>query len=70
MYQRYYFRINGLHTDACRLKVTRALQQVSEIKVLEIDLETGMAVIESKVAAEIIESIIDAEGYNAILIPD
>ncbi len=70
MSQHHYFRINGLGSEACVLKIETALNAVQGIEVLEIDLETEMAVLKSDISAKVIVSIINGAGYNAILIPE
>ncbi len=69
MVQQYYFRINGLVSEDCILKIEQALQSLQGVEILEIDLETQMAIIKSDNVANVVASAIDAAGYNAILIP-
>ncbi len=68
--QQYYFRINGLTSEDCILKIEQVLHALQGVEVLEIDLETQMAVIKSDNVAGVIISAINVTGYNAILIPE
>jgi len=66
----YYFRINGLDDESCVSKIEKKLQAMMDVDVLDIDLDSGMAVIKSEHLAEEISAVIDSAGYNAILIPE
>ncbi|VAW54535.1 hypothetical protein MNBD_GAMMA07-2109 [hydrothermal vent metagenome] len=70
MLKQYYFRINGLDLESDVLKIKKVLHTEQRVEVLEIDLDTGMAVIKSDVSGGAITAMIDAAGYNAILIPE
>lgn len=70
MSEQYFFRVNGMSCGGCVETVESAVKNIKGVEGVEVDLETGMASVKGNVSAEQVSSAIDAEGYNAIIIPE
>ncbi|MCW9048511.1 MAG: heavy-metal-associated domain-containing protein [Gammaproteobacteria bacterium] len=70
MAELHYFRINGLNNESDVSKIVNTLSVIDEVESVEVDLDSGMAFIKSNNLASEISLIIDAAGYNSILIAE
>lgn len=52
----------------CQKVVKEALEHVSGVTSVEVDLTKGIAVIEGTAAAEALVQAVEAEGYSALVI--
>ena len=70
MLELHYFRINGLNNESDVSKIVNTFNAIEEVESVEVDLDTGMAFINSKISTQEISLIIDGAGYNSILIAE
>lgn len=70
MSEQHYFRINGMSCRGCVDTVEAAIRSIKGVESVEVDLETGMAIITGDVSSDVVMAAIDSAGYNAILIPE
>lgn len=70
MSELHYFRINGLQDESDVSKIENKFIVMDEVESVEIDLDSGMAVIKCDISTQEISLIIDGAGFNSILIPE
>ena len=70
MSEQYFFRVNGMEGSTCEEKVEKAVRKMQGVEFVEADYESNMLIVKGSAYAEDIADIINAEGYNAILVAE
>lgn len=70
MSEQYFFRVNGMESSVCEERVEKAVRSMNGVEFVEADYESNMLIVKGSAYAEDISNVINAEGYNAILVAD
>ncbi len=70
MSEQYFFRVNGMQGSICEEKVEKAVRRINGIEYVEADYESNMLIVKGNASSDDIANIINAEGYNAILVAE
>ena len=70
MLEQHYFRVNGMNSAGCVYAIESVVKALKGVDEIEVDLETGMLVVNGEVSSGEIIAAGDVAGYNAILIAE
>ena len=70
MSEQYFFRVNGMEDSSCEEKVEKAVSKMKGIEFVDADYESNMLIVKGSASADEIAEVINARGYNAILVAD
>ena len=70
MSEQYFFRVNGMESSACEEKVEKAVRSINGVEFVEADYESNMLIVKGKASSAEISDVINAQGYNAILVAE
>jgi len=70
MSEQHYFRVNGMSSADCVYTLESAIKALKGVDKIEVDLETGMLLVNGDVSSGEIIAAVGGAGYNAILIAD
>jgi len=70
MSEQYFFRVNGMESSVCEERVEKAVRNMNGVEFVEADYESNMLIVKGNASSDDIANIINAEGYNAILVAE
>jgi len=70
MSEQYFFRVNGMEDSTCEAKVEKVVSMMKGVEFVDADYESNMLIAKGTTSADEIADVINAQGYNAILVAE
>ena len=70
MSEQYFFRVNGMEDSVCEAKVKEVVSAMKGVEFVDADYESNMLIVRGCASADKIANVINAQGYNAILVAE
>jgi len=70
MSEQYFFRVNGMEDSICEVKVEKVVSNIKGVEFVDADYESNMLIVKGTATADEIADVINAQGYNAILVAE
>jgi len=70
MSEQYFFRVNGMEDNTCESKIEKVVSMMKGVEFVDADYESNMLIAKGTASADEIADVINAQGYNAILVAE
>ena len=70
MLEQYFFRVNGMEDSVCEAKVKEVVSTMKGVEFVDADYESNMLIVRGCASPDEIADVINAQGYNAILVAE
>jgi copper chaperone CopZ len=70
MTKQYFFRVNGMDNSTCEEKIEKIVRNIKGIEFVEADYESSMVIVKGSASSAEVTDVINAQGYNAILVAE